>query len=165
MTRLALVLIFVPWLAVSMGGKILRYEPAREASAPRAERLVRTFLEAEGWTFADRRPITAAGLYALQSFTKPGCARPLRVAVLGLSSEASEVVLASLGPDSAFLSDGRLSAGPSATAFAEKAALAGLSLASDRTLAPLAISPAPKANDRSLCAPPAPAEWARIGAE
>ncbi len=165
MTRLALVLLFVPWLAVSMGGKILRYAPEREASAPRAERLVRTFLEAEGWTFAGRRPITGAGLYALQSFTRSGCAHPLRVAVLGLSGEASEVMRASLGPDTAFLSDGRVSAQPSGTAFAIRAALAGLSLASDRILAPLAISPAPRADDRSPCAPPAPAEWARIGAK
>jgi hypothetical protein len=148
-----------------MGGKIMRYAPEREASAPRAERLVRTFLQSEGWTFADRRPITGAGLYALQSFRKPGCPRPLDVAVLGLSNESAEVVLASLGPDSAFLSDGRLSARPSAIAFMEKAALAGLNLASDRIMAPLAISPAPRADDRSPCAPPAPAAWTRIGDE
>ncbi|RBP16088.1 hypothetical protein DFR50_10650 [Roseiarcus fermentans] len=165
MTRLALVLVLVPWLALSVGAKILRYAPAREASAPRAERLVRTFLESEGWAFAGRRPITGAGLYALQSFRKPGCARPLDVAVLGLSSESAEVVLANLGSDAAFLSDGRFSARASSGTFVEKAALAGLTLNSDRILAPLAVSPAPRADDRSPCAPPPPAAWARIGDE
>lgn len=165
MKRLALVLLLAPWLALSTGGKVLRYAPEREASGPRAERLVRRFLEAEGWTFADRRPITGAGLYALQSFTRPGCPRPLQVAVLGLSSESAEVVRTSLGPDSAVLSDGRFSARLSATKFAEEAALAGLSLASDRIMPPLAVSPAPRPDDRSPCAPPPPADWARIAAD
>ena len=99
----------------------------------------------------------------VQSFTRTGCPHPLEVAVLGVSNESAEVVRASLGPDTVFFTGGRFVAWPSAAEFARQAALAGLSLASDRIMAPLAVSLAPRQDDRSRCAPPQPAEWARIG--
>jgi hypothetical protein len=164
-TRLGFTLLFSCWLALGVGGKILRYGPEREQAAPRTERLVRSLLESQGWRFVDRRPITKAGLYAAQSFTKPGCARPLEVAVIGASNEAFEVVMASLGPDAAVLDDGRITARPSGVDFAARAMRGGLSFTSDRLLLPMVVSPAPAADDHSWCASPAPAQWAGAGAE
>lgn len=126
MSRVGLTLLLSVWLALGVGGKLLRYAPSHEAAAHRTEQLVRAFLEARGWTFVDRKPITTAGLYAAQSFSKPGCARALQVVVLGASSEASDVVLAALGADAAFMNDGQFSARPAATAFAAQVLQAGI---------------------------------------
>ncbi len=165
MSRPLLVSLCVVWLALSMGGKLLRYGPEREAAQARSERLVREFLEARGWNYAGRTSITAAGLYAAQTFAKPGCPNRLRVVALGASNEASDAILANLGPDAAFLDDGRFSARPSATAFATRAARAGLGLGKGSAIVGLVVAPAPVGGDRSSCAPPPPGEWARIGAE
>ena len=164
MTRQGLALFLALWLAVGGGGKLLRYAPARESAAPRTERLVREFLAARGWTLAGRSPITRAGLYSAQLFTRPGCTETLRVAVVGNSSEASEVVLAGLGADTAFLNDGRFSARPATNAFAAQVLRASLSLSADWIMLPVAVAPAPRIGDRSSCAPPVPDEWAQIDA-
>lgn len=165
MIRSGAILFLAAWLALGVGRKISRYAPAGEAAGPRAERLVRKFLAGRGWVFSGARPITGAGLYSAQSFAKPGCARNLEVAVLGASDEAVDVVFASLGPNAAFPNNGALSPRPSSLAFFAAAARLGPRFASDRTMPPLVVSPAPRADDHSSCAPPAPVEWARIGSE
>jgi len=163
MLRPAVAAVLAAWLALGVGGKLVRYAPEREAAGPRIERLTREFLVARGWTVADRTAITGAGLYAAQSFTKPGCPRPLRVVVLGPSAEASEVVRASLGADTALVGDRRSTAETSPIAYAAGIARAGLSLSADQTTFRLAMSPAPKAGDP--CSPPAADTWATIGTE
>ncbi len=160
-----LVSLLAVWLALGVGGKVVRYAPEHETAGTRSERLVREFLQAHGWTVSDRTPITAAGLYMAQSFVKPGCPKPLRVVALGASNEAYDVVLASLGSDAAFLEDGRFTARPSPTAFLTRAGRLGLGLRSDRAIVTFLVAPAPVADDRSFCAPPPPGEWARIGVE
>ncbi len=165
MNRWGLALLLLAWLALGVGGKILRYSPEAEGTEHRSERLVRTFLEDRGWTFAGRKPLTAAGLYSVQSFTKPGCPHPLRIAVLGAASDVFDVVASSLGADVAFFNDGEFSPRPSKTAYVTRAARAGFNLASNRVLLPLVVAPAPKPDDPSPCAPPPPGEWSQIGAE
>ena len=163
MNTKTLTLLVVPWIALGVGLKLTRYAPEREASAPRAERLVKSFLEERGWRFEDRTRLTAAGVYAAQVFTKPGCPSKLKVVVLDLSEQATDVVRQSLGPETAFLYDGDFSTNPSPAAFAAKAVRAGLTLTADRLMPPLAVSPAPKPEDHSPCAPPPASEWIRIG--
>ena len=150
------------WLAVGVGGKVVRYAPEREADGPRAERMVREFLAAHGWAFRDRRPLTEAGLYSVQSFVKTGCVRRLEVVVLGASNEASDVALDKLGPDTAFFNDGRFTARPLATAVLGQAVRGVLSLRADRIVPTLAVSPAP-IGVLSSCSAPNAAEWEHLG--
>ena len=152
-------------VALGVGARIWRYGPDPEGAAPRTERLTCSLLESHGRRFVDRRSITKAGLYAAQSFAKPGCARPLQVAVIGASNEAFEVVMASVGPDAAGLDDGKITERPSRAEFAARGVRGGLSFASDRFLLPIVVSPAPVADDRSWCASPFPAQRAGVAAE
>ena len=123
-----LIALLAAWLALSIGGKVARYAPEQEAAGPRADRLVREFLGAYGWSLAERQKMTRAGLYTAQIFNKAGCDQRMAVAALGAADEAADVAVDQLGQDVAFLEDGQFSARPSAGAFFASAARAGLTL-------------------------------------
>ena len=162
MSRVTLIALLAAWLALSIGGKVARYAPEQEAAGPRAERLVREFLGAYGWSLADRQKMTRAGLYTAQVFVKAGCDERIAVAALGAADEAADVAVDQLGPDVAFLEDGRFSARPSAGAFFAGAARAGLTLESRRLLPTLAVAPAPPRTE-APCTPPPAGAWANLG--
>jgi hypothetical protein len=160
--RGVLVVALAVWLAAGVGGKVVRYAPEREPGGPRAERAVREVLAAHGWTFSDRKPLTEAGMYSIQSFAKAGCDRRIEVVVLGASNEAFDVVLDKLGPDTAFFNDGRFTARPLATAVIGQAVRGVLSLKADRITPTLAVSPAP-VGVLSSCSAPRAVEWGHLG--
>jgi hypothetical protein len=162
MSRVALIALLAAWLASGIGGKVARYAPEQEAAGPRAERLVREFLGAYGWSLAERQKMTRAGLYTAQIFNKAGCDQRIAVAVLGAADEAADVAVDQLGQDVVFLEDGHFSARPSAGLFFAGAARAGLTLESHRLLPTLAVAPAPRRTE-APCTPPPAGAWANLG--
>ena len=111
MSRVTLIALLAAWLALGIGGKVARYPPEQEAAGPRAERLVREFLGAYGWSLAERQKMTRAGLYTAQVFVKAGCDQRIAVAALGAADEAADVAVDPPGQDVAFLEDGRFRRG------------------------------------------------------
>ena len=161
--RTSLIIGLALWVVLSVGGKLIRYEPYREPAGPRAERLVREVLAAHGWTLDERSPLTGAGLYIVQSFVKNHCDRRLKVVVLGVSSEAIDVVLDRLGPDTAFFDGDQFSPRPVAAGAAGRELRALARLSADEIMPILAVNPAPRKADHSRCSWPSGEEWALLG--
>ncbi len=162
MDRRALIVLTGVWLVLGLGAKAMRYAPEREAIAPRAERIVKSFLAERGWLLSDRVALTRAGVYVAQVFIRDGCRDLMAVVALGAADESADVVRQALGPDMAFLQGGQIVDHPSASASLANTLHGGLRLATGDVTPVLAIAPAP-GKAREVCKPPPAGDWAALG--
>jgi hypothetical protein len=90
------------WLAVSLGGKAMRYgSPASDGEAS-AVAAIEGFLQ--GWDWKDTGQRTDSN--HIIKFSKSGCAKPLIIAMLGTGAENVPVLRKKFGSDLIFFQNG-----------------------------------------------------------
>ena len=160
----ALILLTVLLTAVlGVGLKYRRYAAPLDAAAPaRIAQRISAIAARHGWSPADL-PGDGRETFQWLAFAKPGCYRPLTVALLKTSGDLDSLARTIYGPDVAFVDGSSLDVGP-ATLFGAaygRAKRLATSVAGQpsHALPRLAVHPAPAAGPGEPCAGPPQAAW------
>ena len=138
-----------------------RYSLPDEPLADETSGAVSTMLAGVGWHFAGTRELIAHTGYVVSDFRRPGCQGLVSVALLPGSHEAVAAALEALGPDVAFLHEGKLGQVPPAGLVLDQLSVGALLRRlrlGERAMPLLTIAPAPRP-ESGLCAPPPAAAW------
>jgi len=154
-------LVVVLALVVGVARKVGRYGERSETTAQTAATHIAEVMSAYGWSTAELPSGNSGSVYQQKTFLKPGCAKPVVVAILGGNAEGASFFRLQHGGDAAFI-QGDVVDQPSGM----RRQLIGmahgiarmLGVASKAPSPVLAVSPAPSVS-ASQCSGPPVAAW------
>lgn len=92
-------------LAIGVALKVTRYSERGDAASTAADAHIAQVMSAHGWSHAKVPEGTTGTIYEQKAFIRPGCDRPVFVAILGGNAEGASFFRQQHGADAAFIQE------------------------------------------------------------